>query len=64
MWRAALGGMEGRSRLVLFGVGIVVVALFYLLFHAAGRSLAPDAVRTEQAAPAGRVQDGREAPPT
>ncbi len=31
--------MERRSRLVLFGVGVVIVALIYLLYQAAGRTL-------------------------
>jgi hypothetical protein len=53
--------MEGRSRLVRFGVGIVVLALFYLLYHAAGRLFAPGPDRAERPAPA---HDGREAPPT
>jgi hypothetical protein len=31
--------MERRSRLVLFGVGVVIVALIYLLYQAAERTL-------------------------
>ena len=44
--------MERRSRLVSFGVGVVIVALLYLFYEAIGQTLSSRAGTSPQAAAA------------